>query len=159
MFSEKALSSNVLHMPGSPWGARQCDNRGRQQLAVSGEQFGRTDLLKRQTDGGYPSCVRRTRRVEASEVELGCYELCGCTKGRQRGRVFFPLRMRIVRTTAHRSWDLLCGSGSSAWRVQGCRYGLWLWELSLINFLLTNQSEERVWPIFAKHNHRRRSFN
>ena len=52
-------------------------------IAVSGEQSGRSDLLKRQTDGGYPSCVRRTRQGDAKEVELGCYELCNCTKGRQ----------------------------------------------------------------------------
>ena len=64
-------------------GVSHCVNRGRQQQAVSGEYSGRSDLLKRQTDGEYPSCVRRTRQGEAGEVVLGCYELCGCTKGRQ----------------------------------------------------------------------------
>ena len=79
--------SSIIERVARGWlsvvGVSQCVNRGRQQLAVSGEQSGRSDLLKRQTDGGYPSCVRRTRQGDAGEVELGCYELCGCTKGRQ----------------------------------------------------------------------------
>ena len=79
--------SSIIECVARGWlsvvGVSQCVNRGRQQFAVSGDQSGRSDLLKRQTDGGYPSCVQRTRQGDAREVVLGCYELCGCTKGRQ----------------------------------------------------------------------------
>jgi len=79
--------SSIIERVARGWfpflGASLCNNRGRQQLAVSGDQSGRSDLSKRQTDGGYPSCVQRTQEGDAGEVVLGCYELCGCTKGRQ----------------------------------------------------------------------------
>lgn len=79
--------SSIIERVARGWfpfvGASLCVNRGRQQFAVSGDQSGRSDLLKPQADGGYPSCVQRTRPGDAGEVVLGCYELCGCTKGRQ----------------------------------------------------------------------------
>ena len=94
--------------------ASHCVNRGRQQIAVSGEQSGRSDLLKRQTDGGYPSCVRRTRQGDAVEVELGCYVLCGCTKGRQCESTVAHGRRRFVAAVAIWSVGHLCGSRSTA---------------------------------------------
>ena len=88
-------------------GAGCCNNRGRQQLAVSGEQSGRSDLLKRQTDGGYPSCVQGTRQGDAVEVELGCYVLCGCTKGRQCESTVALRRRHFMAVRAIWSGDLL----------------------------------------------------
>jgi hypothetical protein len=76
-------------------------------IAVSGEQSGRSDLLKRQTDGGYPSCVQRTRQGDAVEVELGCYVLCGCTKGRQCESTVALRRRHFMAVRAIWSGDLL----------------------------------------------------
>ncbi len=76
-------------------------------IAVSGEQSGRSDLLKRQTDGGYPSCVQGTRQGDAVEVELGCYVLCGCTKGRQCVSTVALRRRHFMAIRAIWSGDLL----------------------------------------------------
>ena len=81
--SSKAPSLNVMQSAGLPMEGRRLLNRGRQQQAVSRECSGRSGLLIRQTNGGHPSCVLKTYKGVAEEVELGCYELCMCTKGRQ----------------------------------------------------------------------------
>ena len=70
--------------------------------------------MRRQTDGGYPSCVQRTRQGDAVEVELGCYVLCGCTKGRQCESTVAHGRRRFVAAVAIWSAGPLCGSRSTA---------------------------------------------
>jgi hypothetical protein len=57
VFGKSSIIERVARGWLSVVGVSHCVNRGRQQLAVSGDQSGRSDLLKRQTDGGYPSCV------------------------------------------------------------------------------------------------------
>ena len=114
VFGKSSIIERVARGWLSVVGVSQCVNRGRQQLAVSGDQSGRSDLLKRQTDGGYPSCVRRMRQGDAGEVELGCYVLCGCTKGRQCESTVALRRRRFVAAVAIWSAGPLCGSRSTA---------------------------------------------
>ena len=113
IFGKSSIIERVARGWLSVVGVSQCVNRGRQQLAVSGDQSGRSDLLKRQTDGGYPSCVQRTQKGDAGEVVLGCYELCGCTKGRQCESTGALLQTRFVAICADGSAGPLSGSRST----------------------------------------------
>ena len=115
----RCLREKLHHRTCRTWLALRCGSQPMRQLwqaaiAVSGEQSGRSDLLKRQTDGGYPSCVQRTRQGDAVEVELGCYVLCGCTKGRQCESTVALRRRHFMAVRAIWSGDLLCGSRSEA---------------------------------------------
>ena len=114
IFGKSSIIERVARGWLSVLGASQCVNRGRQQLAVSGDQSGRSDLLKQQTGGGYPSCVQRTRQGDAGEVELGCYVLCGCTKGRQCESTVAACSRDFMAVRAIWSGSLLYGFRSTA---------------------------------------------
>ena len=132
----RGLREKLHHRTCRTWLVLRCEGQPMRQLwqaaiAVSGEYSGRSGLLKRQTDGGYPSCVQRTRQGDAGEVELGCYVLCGCTKGRQCVSTVALRRRHFMAVRAIWSGDLLYGSRSTA-RTEDkvAEHCLWLWKLS-----------------------------
>lgn len=142
VFGKSSIIERVARGWLSVVGASQCVNRGRQQAAVSGEQSGRSDLLKRQTDGGYPSCVQRTRQGDAGEVELGCYELCDCTKGRQCESTVALCRRDLWPFVRFGQWTLCMGldqqHGPSVWLPNTV---FWLWRLSLSTSFFVGRSD------------------